>query len=146
MTSAQVSKGCSNKIQLQSPPPPAPTRTNTAQCSNHCNLRKGMPCALMQVAVIVDIYACINITLHAIAIYILFALIMCALCAPGSLSFGTEGLQSFITSVEEARGDCGAAAAAARKETSVLKVECSKALTSNAYTHHSCLLAHTPYT
>ena len=70
MTSAQVSKGCSNKIQLQSPPPPAPTRTNTAQCSNHCNLRKGMPCALMQVAVIVDIYACINITLHAIAIYI----------------------------------------------------------------------------
>ena len=37
---AQVGKGCSNNIQLQ---PPTPlTRTNTAQCSNHCNLRKGL--------------------------------------------------------------------------------------------------------
>ena len=40
---------------------------------------------------------------------------MCAVCTPSSLSFGTEGLQSVITSVEEARGDCGAAAAATRK-------------------------------
>ena len=38
--SAQVDKVCSNNIQLQ-PPPPPPTRTNTAQCSNHCNLHKG---------------------------------------------------------------------------------------------------------
>ena len=37
--SAQVGKGCSNNIQLQ--PPPPPTRTNTARCSNHCNLCKG---------------------------------------------------------------------------------------------------------
>ena len=34
-----VGKGCSHNIQLQ--PPPPPTRTNTAQCSKHCNLRKG---------------------------------------------------------------------------------------------------------
>ena len=71
---------------------------------------------------------------------------MCAVCTPSSLSFGTEGLQSVITSVEEARGDCGAAAAATRKEKGVLKVKCSKALTSNASAHHSCLLAHMPYT
>ena len=37
--SAQVSKGCSNNIQIQ--PPPTPTRTNTARCSNHCYLCKG---------------------------------------------------------------------------------------------------------
>ena len=36
--SAQVDKRCRNNIQLQ---PPLPTRTNTARCSNHCNLLKG---------------------------------------------------------------------------------------------------------
>ena len=38
--SAQVGNGCSNNIQLQQPPRPL-TRTNTARCSNHCNLHKG---------------------------------------------------------------------------------------------------------
>ena len=34
--SAQVSKGCSNKIQVQ-PHPPPPIRTNKTWCRNHCN-------------------------------------------------------------------------------------------------------------
>ena len=41
--SALVGTGCSNNMQLQ-PPPPCTDHadmTNTARCSNHCNLREG---------------------------------------------------------------------------------------------------------
>ena len=81
-TSTQVSRGCSSNIQLQ--PPPPPTRTNTAQCSNHCNLHKAHEFLTNPYASCSD--CCIVLCWSWSVVVVVVVVVECCCCIPYQLA------------------------------------------------------------